>query len=259
VAASPSATAEFFPGNRMKSINAQVAPEGESYSQWGEDRLVWEFFAGQTDGFFLEAGAFHPVSISQTYLLERRGWHGVLVEPLPDQEAEFAEKRPNSLLVKKALGAPEQSGADLSFLVPGGETSMARLLGSNETPPPGERVLRVPITTLSEVLEHAKAPRLDYLSLDLEGYELAALRGLDFNRWRPKLILIEDRVEELKLHRFLTARGYRLVYRLGVNNWYVPTGTPFPRNTLSVRLRLFRKMYLAMLFRKLRNGVRRLR
>lgn len=243
----------------MKSLPAKPFDAAESYSQWGEDRLVWEFFAGRTDGFFLEAGAFHPVRLSQTYLLERRGWHGVLVEPLPDQVTEFIEKRPNSRLIKKAIGAPDQSGTDLTFFVPGGEPSLARLAGSSEQPAPGERALRVQLTTLSEILSEAKVARLDYLSLDLEGYELAALRGLDFNRWQPKLILIEDRVEDLELHRFLTQHGYRLVYRLGVNNWYVPAGTPFPRNTLAVRFRLFRKMYLAMPFRKLRSGLRRLR
>ena len=231
--------------------------QGESYSQWGEDRLVLEFFGGRTDGFFLEAGAFHPVQLSQTYLLERCGWHGVLVEPVPDQVAEFSTKRPNSILIQKAIGAPEQSGQELTFVVPDGEATLARLLGNNEQPAPGDRVLRVSITTLSEVLAAAKAAKLDYLSLDLEGFELAALRGLDFARWRPGLIMIEDRIEDLRQHRFLKEQGYRLVYRIGVNNWYVPVETEFPKCTPLVRIKLFRKLYLSMPLRKLRSFLRR--
>jgi FkbM family methyltransferase len=231
----------------------------ESYSQWGEDRLVWEFFGRRSDGFFLEAGAFHPTQLSQTYLLETKGWQGVLVEPMPDQVEAFAEKRPNSRLFRTALGAPEQAGTELNFIVPDGEMSLARLLADGEKPAAHQRSLRVPLTTISEVLSEAKTPRLDYLSLDLEGHELAALRGLDFNRWRPGLIVIEDRVEDLAQHQFLQQQGYQLVYRTGCNNWYVPTGTPFPRCTAWIRLKLFRKMVLARPFRKLRAGVRRLR
>jgi len=239
--------------NLMKALETNAVAAEESYSQWGEDRLVWEFFGGQTGGFFLEAGAFHPVHLSQTYLLEKRGWQGVLVEPLPDNRALFAEKRPRSILVPKALGAPEQAGQELTFLVPGGETSLARLVGSAEQPAAGERVLRVPLTTMSAVLAEAKLPRLDYLSLDLEGHELAALRGLDFDRWRPVLIVIEDRVQDLALHGFLKQRGYRLVYRTGCNNWYVAGDRKFPRCTPWVRLQLCRKMFLALPFRKLRG------
>lgn len=229
----------------------------ESYSQWGEDRLVWEFFEGRTDGFFLEAGAYHPVQLSQTCLLEKRGWHGVLVEPLPDNAQAFADQRPNSRLVTMALGDPGQAGEELTFVVPDGETSLARLLEPGEAVPEGERVSRVPLTTLTRVLDESEATRLNYLSLDLEGYELPALRGLDFERWRPDLIVIEDRVENLDQHRFLWSQGFHLVYRTGSNNWYVPAGTRFPRHTLWMRLKLLRKMYLSMPFRKLRQAMKR--
>lgn len=243
----------------MNSSSGPGSDRLESYSQWGEDRLVWEFFDRRAAGYFLEAGAFHPTQLSQTYLLEKKGWQGILVEPMPDQIEAFTEKRPNSRLVRKALGAPEQAGTELTFIVPAGEMSLARLLADNEKPAANQRSLRVPLTTISEVLVEAKAPCLDYLSLDLEGHELAALRGLDFNRWRPRLIVIEDRVEDLTQHQFLRQQGYQLVYRTGCNNWYVPNGTRFAPRTPWVRLKLFRKMVLAGPFRKLRAGIRRLR
>src|ERR1017187_5507645 len=58
------------------------AMEMSSYSQSGEDLLLWEYFGARTNGFFLEAGANHPTKLSQTWLFELHGWKGILVEPL---------------------------------------------------------------------------------------------------------------------------------------------------------------------------------
>ena len=81
----------------------------ESYAQWGDDVLVWEHFGKKTDGVFLEAGANHPTSLSQTYLLEKRGWTGVLVEPVPECCEKLRAERAGSQVFQNALGSPEQS------------------------------------------------------------------------------------------------------------------------------------------------------
>jgi FkbM family methyltransferase len=232
----------------------------ETFSQWGEDALILRFFGEGYRGTFFEAGAHHPTAISQTYLLELAGWTGVLVEALPQLKDQFELLRPKSRLICKALGAPERAGQVLDFVTPAdGNLAEARLLESREQAPDGAAVQRVELTTISDVLMDAGVEKLDYLSLDIEGHELAAFRGLDFDRWRPRLILVEDYMYNLKLHWFLKSKRYRLVYRTGSNNWYVPRGTPFPQLTLKVRLELFRKFYLSMPFRKLRLIGKKLR
>lgn len=240
----------------MKSNKMQAT----SYSQWGEDVMVLNFFGNQTTGIFFEAGAHHPTIISQTYLLERHGWHGVLVEALPDKTEEFVRLRPRSKLFAKALGDPRQKGDTVDFVVPAdGNTAEARLLSSYESPPPGSTLLKVEITTISDVLSESGLAGVDFLSLDIEGDELAAFRGLDFSRWQPRLILVEDHLFDLRLHRFLKRKGYQLVYRTGSNNWYVPRGADFPLLSWRIRIELFRKLYLSMPFRKLRLIGKRLR
>ena len=231
-----------------------------SYSQWGEDVLVLKFFGRTSNGTFFEAGAHHPTNISQTYLLELSGWSGLLVEALPNMRDQFALLRPKSRLVQKALGSPEQAGQVLSFIVPGdGNLAEARLLRSGEKAPDQSEVHRIEVTTISAVLGDAAVEQLDYLSLDIEGHELAALRGLDFDRWQPRLMLVEDHLYDLELHRFLKTKGYKLVYRLGSNSWYVSNGTHFPMCDRRMRWELIRKLYLSMPFRKLRLMGRKLR
>lgn len=229
----------------------------ESYAQWGDDVLVWEYFKGKPDGVFLEAGANDPKGVSQTYLLEKRGWAGVLVEPVPECCVRLVAERPGSQVFQKALGSPQQRGT-LRLSIPGGVTALAAALAEGESVKDGDRLIEADLMTLDEVLAEAGVTRLDYLSLDLEGMELDALRGLDFSKTKPALIVVEDRVDDLSKHRFLLDTGYKLVRRNGSNHWYVPVEDTFPVS-LWTKLRLFRKLYLSMPFRWFRTFSRKLR
>jgi hypothetical protein len=83
------------------------------------------------------------------------------------------------------------------------------------------------------------------------------LDGFDLARWRPRLILIEDFLLNLRLHRHLQRRGYRWLRRTGINNWYVPAGE-VPRLGLDGRWQFFNKFYLGTPFRRMRMAWRRL-
>jgi hypothetical protein len=122
-----------------------------------------------------------------------------------------------------------------------------------------EAVIEVPVRTLDSVLEEAGAPAgFDFLSIDVEGHELEVLRGFDTERWRPRLILLEDHVADLTKHRYLKAAGYRIVRRYENNGWYVARGDA-AKASLADRWEILRKYYLALPFRILRNLSRRLR
>jgi len=84
------------------------------------------------------------------------------------------------------------------------------------------------------------------------------LRGFNFSRWQPLLILVEDHVNSLQTHRYLTRSGYRLIRRLGHNGWYVPAGEAVTVSS-SQRWEILRKYYLARPFRVVRNAGRRVR
>ena len=116
----------------------------------------------------------------------------------------------------------------------------------------------VPVRTLDDILEEAKAPTpIDFVSIDVEGHEVEVFSGFDLARWRPRLILVEDHVTSLATHRALTRAGYRLIRRTGLNGWYVPQSQA-PRVGLGW-WQLARKYYLALPFRMLRDHKRRLR
>jgi hypothetical protein len=120
-------------------------------------------------------------------------------------------------------------------------------------------IIDVPARTLNSILAEAGAPQpIDFLSIDVEGHEIEVMRGFDFIRWQPRLVLLEDHVGNLRKHQFMKYSHYRLVRRSGHNGWYVPQNSQIHFGFMD-RWQVFRKYYLALPFRILRNLSRRLR
>jgi FkbM family methyltransferase len=149
-------------------------------------------------GFFVEAGANDGFAQSNTYWLERfRGWRGLLVEPMPQLAHEARISRPDAAVFECALVPAEHSQAtvhmrfgDLMSTVDGVRSpnwaKTGVVLGwfdAYETD--------VPARTLSSLLDEIGAPEVDLLSLDVEGFEGPALRGLDLARHAPRYVLVE--------------------------------------------------------------------
>jgi FkbM family methyltransferase len=221
-----------------------------------EDRLKEEFFGHSTSGFFVDVGANDPVLDSQTWRLEQLGWSGVLVEPQREL-AENLRRRRRAKIYSVACSSPANSGKMMPLHLAGIQSSLKpdffvpdmRRIGISE----------VPVTTVDEILTDAKAPvPIDFVSIDVETHEIEVLSGFDLAKWRPRLILIEDIVLNLRLHRYLKARGYKWMRRTGINSWYVPRDQP-ARIGLFGKLQFFRKYYLGTPFRILREMFRPLR
>ena len=220
-----------------------------------ETLQIWEFFGCSEEGTFVEVGANDPKNLSQTWFLEKMGWGGVLVEPLPERCAALRRDRPNSNVFETAVSAPDKTG-EADFYVQDVFSSLEPHLKDNIMD--YKSVIRVKVATLDAVLEEAGVSRVDFLSVDTEGTEVDVFRGFDFRKYRPALILVEDPVLHLEVHRHLESTGYRLVRRTGFNNWYVPGDSPV-RASLYDRLRLFRKMYLGTPLRAFRFRVQAMR
>jgi FkbM family methyltransferase len=156
-------------------------------------------------GFFIEAGGNDGIDQSNTLHFERyRNWRGLLIEPVPALAWRCRLFRPGSVTVNAALGSFDQSGTpvemtycNLMSTIDGAMSSIEEQAAHIET---GARIqslrpyrLTVPRIALTEILARYEIGRVDLFSLDVEGYEENVLRGLDFDRFRPRYILVEAR------------------------------------------------------------------
>lgn len=154
-------------------------------------------------GFFVEAGANDGFQQSNTYWLERfRGWHGVLVEPIPELFAEAVLERPGAAVFNCALVPFDHPGGTVSMHYGGLMSVVAGARGSEvadrEYVKPAfllgledAREVQVQARTLSSILDEVSAPEIDLLSLDVEGFEPSVLAGLDLERHAPRFIVVE--------------------------------------------------------------------
>ncbi len=221
-----------------------------------ETELKDEFFGGARSGYFVDVGANDPEVGSQTWHLEKLGWRGVLVEPQPWLARKLKERRSASVFAC-ACSSPENAGKMLPLQVAGFFSSLNLdffVAGMRK-----DEIIEVPVRTLDDILEEANAPSpIDLLSIDVESHEVDVLNGLTLTRWQPRLIFIEDLVQNRRLHRLLKSRGYKWVRRTGINSWYVPATSPLsvsPRG----QWQFFRKYYLGTPIRNFREYKRRKR
>jgi FkbM family methyltransferase len=215
-----------------------------------ESELVWQFFGERSEGFFLDVGANEPQKGSQTWMLEERGWRGILIEPQGQLCERLRQARPTSQVFQVACGAPgAPSEMPLFTAVTPGHSGLVKNLVDATTNYVGTEIVRV--TTLDAILAQAGNPRIDFVTMDVEGTQFDVLRGFDLQRHRPRLLLMEDHLYDLKAHRYLGRAGYRLVKRTGLNNWYVPRESNYGA-TFAQRCRLWKKVWANTPFRKIR-------
>ncbi|MET0539967.1 MAG: FkbM family methyltransferase [Xanthobacteraceae bacterium] len=227
-----------------------------------ENELKVAFFGRSTHGFFVDVGANDPQLASQTWHLEQLGWDGVLIEPQPDLAEELRKYR-RTKVYAVACSSPANAGKALPLHVAGSPhmTGIHASFDPNFAVPDMRRmgVIEVPVKTLDEILIDVKAPvPIDFVSIDVETHEIEVLEGFDISKWRPRLMLIEDLALDLRLHRYITRRGYKWIRRTGLNGWYVPADSPMPVSLFG-RFQFLRKHYLATPFRRLREHSRRWR
>jgi len=197
------------------------------FSQNGEDFILDLLFKKKTDGYFVEVGCIDGKRFSNTLHFERKGWKGICVEAHTDYIELLNKNRNSSIVVHAAVG--EKDEENVSFYA-NDRGSLSSLDQSQEDRFKkdyskwfsGFKVQNVPKRTLTTIFKNNKVEHIDFLSLDIEGYEIEAMIGLDLNQFRPTVIVVEsDTIEhERKLNSILFRNGYFLIGRIGGNLFY---------------------------------------
>jgi FkbM family methyltransferase len=211
-----------LPRLRLSSIRAK--PRADPAHFFGLDNLDERLLphVRRRRGTFVELGAFDGVNQSNTAWLEaNRGWRGILVEPIPEAYEQCVRNRPLATVVNCACVADDYSDPTVEMVYSGLMSIVRGARSSEETDEAwvslGEELQQlsrytftVPARTLTAVLDEHRLRCVDLLSLDVEGYEIEVLKGLDLERLSLRYILVEESGRG-EVDSYLTARGYRKV------------------------------------------------
>ena len=203
----------------------------KSYSFGGVDLLINHFFRNQESGIYLDIGCYHPIQGSNTYLLHKKGWSGINID-LDDVSIDtfkrFRKLDYNKKIAisdtksKIKLYRPHKRAAGQT-VNPG--TAARRDTGDGE-------IIEIDSDTLNNIIENSffRNKQIDFISIDIEGHEVNALKDFNFKKYNPKIIVAEYNDPELKrvefyhqninnvissdLYKLLISKGYKFI------NWH---------------------------------------
>jgi FkbM family methyltransferase len=201
-----------------------------SYSQNAEDVLLWRALGHVANGFYIDVGANDPEEHSVTKAFYDAGWRGISIEPLPSFHQAFLAQRPRD--VNLAVAAGSANGELTLYDTPQvrGWASPDQAVAEMHRGEGHEVVeMRVPVRTLSSVCEEhvQEGQHIHFLKIDVEGFEGEVLRGMDFARWRPWVLVIEATLPNSRetnhatWEHLVAGQGYRFAWFDGLNRYYV--------------------------------------
>ncbi len=191
----------------------------KSYSGNGEDVILMQYlFKNKNNGFYVDIGSFHPKIISNTYLLyKEKYWRGINVDPNPQTHDLFKKYRPNDVNLRVGIAQKEEQRAYYNFSYSGANT-FDEAFGEAKTSKSWNTLLSkemLPCVPLTSILEkHLPAnTEIDLLDIDVEGLDLQVLKSNDWSKYRPRVVLVEDKEfrknpGNSEVFNFLKENGY---------------------------------------------------
>ena len=191
------------------------------HSDYGQDKWIARFlFPDVEDGYFVDVGSGDGVASSNTKALDDLGWKGICIDPFPRN----MEDRNCKLFKEVVYGV---AGHIVRFRDAGFLGGIDEHMESTEEWPGVKkaRVVEFATVTLDDILARADAPGfIHYMSIDIEGAELEALKGLSFSKYKVGAFTIEHNYEEPKrsqIRSLLEGKGYQFVLSLFRDDCYV--------------------------------------
>ncbi|MBL4676473.1 MAG: FkbM family methyltransferase [Mucilaginibacter sp.] len=194
-----------------------------SYSQEGEDMVLRSFYEGKKKykGFFVDVGAHHPYRFSNTLFFYKHGWRGINIEPTPGAIKAFRMFRKRDINLNIGISPAKGELTFYCFNEPALNGFSKELSHERNQEDTKYRIIEeLPIQTLplADVFEQylPAGQQIDFLTIDVEGLDLAVLQSNNWEKYKPLYIAVEDRVDMENLpgsaiYEYLKKQGYQLV------------------------------------------------
>lgn len=200
-----------------------------SYAQNFEDVMLWRALKHVERGFYIDVGAFSPDLDSVTRAFSERGWRGINIEPNPHYLAQLNARRPHDANLGIAV-SDFDGEIELSVIEDTGLTTVDMSIAEGHANAGwGLSHITVPTQRLAQVWDgHVpEGQAVHFLKVDVEGHEAAVLRGADWSRHRPWIVVVEATLPTTQITSYLdweevlTQAGYAFVYWDGLNRYYL--------------------------------------
>ena len=192
----------------------------KSYSQEGEDMILRRLFEKQKTGFYVDVGAHHPKRFSNTFFFYKKGWRGINIDAMPNSMRLFDKIRPRDINLEVPVSDKREKLKYYMFNEPalnGFSKELAEQRdGRNHYKIISEKEMET--STLEEILKKhlPHGQEIDFMSVDIEGLDLKAIKSNNWRLFRPKFVLVEilgtsiNEITDSKEYNYLTEFGYEI-------------------------------------------------
>jgi len=185
----------------------------KSYSMEGEDLELLKLTKNINQGFYVDAGCYHPLRLNNTYLLYKKKWNGLNIDLSEFTIDLFNYMRPDDVNVHSAISNSESEVivyhqkkiSQLTTIKK--DIAQERMTGQIKE----RKMISKKLTTILNNSRFCNR-KIDFLNIDLEGADMSALQSLDFEIYRPKIICVEitDKIlENSDIFKFLKKLNYK--------------------------------------------------
>jgi len=191
-----------------------------SYSYGGIDSLIMNIFKNFDKGFYVDIGCGHPIKNNNTYLLNKKSWYGVNIDLDSDNIDLFNIYRPSDLNVATAI-SDKESQQDLFFYHSKSAINTINKKVANYQNAKVSDIKKIKTNTLNNILDNSKynKSKIDFLTIDIEGSEFLALKDFNFDKYDPKVIVVEYldltlpalEIKNLNINSTLNSNIYKLI------------------------------------------------
>lgn len=220
--------------NASKILTESQLPNkflNESYSQHGEDNILFCLLNYKNSGFFVDVGAHHPQRFSNTYKFYKMGYRGINIDPMPNIKKLFDTERPEDINIEVGI-SDKKDFLDYYMFE---ETALnsfdlntveyfkkiypdCKMLGTK----------KIELLRLDEILDEnlPQNTKIDFLNIDCEGFDDKVLSSNNWNKYKPKIIIFETgqlnvrQILEEKSTKMLEDLGYEFVAKTVLSSFF---------------------------------------
>ncbi len=191
----------------------------KSYAEsFGEDLFVNYFFQNNKKGLYVDIGCNLPKSRSLTYLLYCKGWKGIKIDISPRSIKLNNYIRPNDNNLNLSIGDKEKEVESFIFYNNCSMNTVDKNFKKFTEKSVNKRpsVFKIQQLKLDTVLKENNVNKIDYLNIDVEGYEDQVLSGFSIKSFKPELVSIEIHDKDCpplknSIYKYFIKNNYYLV------------------------------------------------
>ena len=215
--------------NKLNNVIQYNKFHGEIHNDKNIDEILRSYFPDyKYKGVFFEIGAYHPIEINNSYHFEKNGWDCYCFEANSNLIPELKKYRKN--VFNYAISNENKDNINFQICLQDLKTCSFSAIEISEDYKnhffynPSEIInITVNQKTINSIIENEiqNLDKIDIVSLDIEGGELNCLYGFDLEKYKPKVLVIEDAFNNKILDEYMFKFGYKLDKHISYNKYYV--------------------------------------